>query len=135
MQTYLIGARDNQTNDEDTDHVEDYDAPKRPTDCSRDILPWVLRLADGHPDKLGPNVCQQRVGECAPKSEENGQMKPVYLVEQVGSHRSIRVAPVAEAVAIMVRVSAKVNDDPHEDESHEARNLEHAKTELALASM
>ena len=60
-------------------------------------------------------------------------MQLVYLAEEVGAHRPIGMAPVAETDAVMVRVASEVDDNPHEDEADQGDDLDHAKPELQFS--
>ena len=60
-------------------------------------------------------------------------MLVVYLGLEITAHRPIWMVPVAEAIPVVPRVAAKVNDDAHEQEPDERHDLETAKPELQFA--
>ena len=57
----------------------------------------------------------------------------MHLAEQVGAHGAVGVLPVAEAIAVMVRVATEVDDDTHEDETDERDDLDAAEPELEFS--
>lgn len=57
-------------------------------------------------------------------------MLVVDFSQEIYAHGAVRVVPVAEANAVMLRVSPKVDDDAHENKTDECDDFDAAKPEL-----
>lgn len=57
----------------------------------------------------------------------------VNLTVEICAHGSVRVFPIAEPNAVVVRISTKVDDDAHENETDKCNDLDAAEPELEFA--
>ena len=119
----MVRAWHNQANDKHTANVEHQNTPESPSDRNGDVPARVLSLADCHTNQFRSDVCEEGVGQGAPEAKEDREVVVVDLCEEIRSHRSVWVLPVAEAIAIVVWITAEVDDNTHEDESDEGYHL------------
>src|SRR6266702_220719 len=83
IRSYIVCPRNEESDNEDATNVEHHDPQESPPDSNRDVLTRILRLAHRHTDQFRADVRKQRVGERAPKAEENGKVGVVHSREQI----------------------------------------------------
>ena len=133
VRTYVVCAGDDQSNNEHSTNVEDDDTPEGPPNRLRDVLRRVLRLTDGHTNKLGTDEGEQSIDEGAPETQERGELLVVDLGLDIRTHGPMWGFPVAETDAVVLRVTSEVDDDAHENETDECDDLDAAEPEFELA--
>lgn len=60
-------------------------------------------------------------------------MLVMHFAEEVGTHGTVLVTPVAEADAVVAWIASEVDNDAHEDEADEGDDLDATKPELELS--
>jgi len=131
-------ARDDEADDKDTANVEDQDTEEGPADSDGDVTTGVLSLemkpvsrwgtvengvtylTNGDTDKLGSHIGEESVGQSSPEAEEDGEGFVMNLVEQVFAHGTVRGLPVPKPDTVVLRISTKVDNDPHEEKADES---------------
>jgi len=117
-----------QTEDEDTEDVEQKDTDPDTTNGNGDVLSRVLSFCGGHPENLSPQEGESRADQYRPETSETAQRarNPLVLNERTG------VMPKAESEAVMGRSAAQINDETSDNEADDCDDLDRGEPELAF---
>jgi hypothetical protein len=127
---YVVRAGDDQTDQKATTDVEDQDTIKGSPNRLGNVDTRVFGLAHSHSDQLGTNKREQRVGQRAPEAKEYGQVVIMDLVLQIVAEGAGGPSPISEADAIMLRITAQVEDDTHENKTNWCEYFDTAEPEF-----
>lgn len=114
---FRVIVRDNQTDDEDEQDVEDCDTPEQPSNSFGEGNAGVFDFCCRDDDTLNASEragCLEKIGKEAQKLAEIG-----ILV--IWGKRS-RIFPVSESDSVLVRSTPKVDDKSKDDETDTKRD-------------
>jgi hypothetical protein len=117
--------------DEEREDVEEHDPVEDRADGRAHRHAGVLRLKRDRRERLHTTVREGSLREDGPEAKETGLGS--LEVEEVVVERLL--LPVAEATAVVVRSSSKVDDEAEDDEAEEGDELERCEPEFELSEV
>lgn len=132
---------DDHSDEEDGETVEEEDSVEGELDGAGHGLAGVLSLSDRYTDELSSKVGKCSVDHAGPETEESssvashdirleGAVSVSEAQRQRGEKNIPRVAPVSETLSVVVRTTAKSENQREEDDSNDDDDLERGKPEL-----
>jgi hypothetical protein len=124
----LIIVWDKDTNGERTQDIEENNTPKDTSDGLGDVPAWVSGLASSYSHHLDTSVGESSVDKGVPKTSEAASIaSPDVLLHGTG------VLPVAKTATVVVRTSAEVNNEGHDQETDNGDDLDTGEDELGFS--